>query len=161
MKKLLAVVLVLCAAMGGFAALAQGPEYKMISQTREYLADGTPVTVTLYAGTVRTRGGSYTQIGKKDYTYGSDWTFTVYGTFQVNQGSSVSCTASSYGTSIGNASWRCMGGSATRSGATATARGTMTRYAVGVAVQTVYPSVSVSCDKSGRVIFTPKTAPCA
>ena len=41
----LAVVLVLCVAMGGFAALAQGPEYEMISRTREYLADGTPVTV--------------------------------------------------------------------------------------------------------------------
>lgn len=40
MKKLLAVVLVLCVAMGGFAALAQGPEYEMISRTREYLADG-------------------------------------------------------------------------------------------------------------------------
>ena len=151
MKKLLAVVLVLCVAMGGFAALAQGPEYEMISRTREYLADGTPVTVTLYASTVRTRGGSYQIIGNKDYTYGSDWTFTVYGTFQVNQGSSVSCTASSYGTSIGNASWRCTGGSATRSGATATARGTMTRYAVGVAVQTVHPSVSVSCDKYGNL----------
>ena len=38
MKKLLAVVLVLCVAMGGFAALAQGPEYEMISRTREYLS---------------------------------------------------------------------------------------------------------------------------
>ena len=151
MKKLLAVVLVLCVAMGGFAALAQGPEYEMISQTREYLADGTPVTVTLYASTVRTRGGSYQISGHKDYTYGSDWTFTVHGTFKVNQGSSVSCTASSYGTSISNTSWRCTSGSATHSGATATARGTMTRYAMGVAVQTEYPSVSVSCDKSGNL----------
>lgn len=151
MKKLLAVVLVLCVAMGGFAALAQGPEYEMISQTREYLADGTPVTVTLYASTVRTRGGSYTQIGKKDYTYGSDWTFTVYGTFQVNQGSSVSCTASSYGTSISNTSWRCTSGSATHSGATATAHGTMSRYRLGSVTQTEYPSVSVSCDKYGNL----------
>ncbi|MFR9214899.1 MAG: hypothetical protein ACLVKK_01460 [Ruthenibacterium sp.] len=151
MKKLLAVVLVLCVAMGGFAALAQGPEYEMISRTREYLADGTPVTVTLYASTVRTRGGSYTQTGKKDYTYGSDWIFTVYGTFQVNQGSSVSCTASSYGTSISNTSWRCTGGSATHSGATATARGTMSRYRLGSVTQTEYPLVSVSCDKYGNL----------
>ena len=115
------------------------------------IADGTPVTVTLYASTVRTRGGSYQISGHKDYTYGSDWTFTVHGTFKVNQGSSVSCTASSYGTSISNTSWRCTSGSATHSGATATARGTMTRYAMGVAVQTEYPSVSVSCDKYGNL----------
>ena len=119
MKRVFALLLTLILCLGCLpAAFAAEPEYEIIHETTEYLPDGTKVTVTLSVQPVRTRGRVYTVNGKKDYTYGSDWTFTV---------------------------------TSGHSGATATASGTMTRYYGGAPVQTVYPSVSVSCDKYGNL----------
>lgn len=148
MKRVFALLLTLILCLGCLpAAFAAEPEYEIIHETTEYLPDGTKVTVTLSVQPVRTRGRVYTVNGKKDYTYGSDWTFTVYGSFSVNEGVSVSCTSDSYGSSIFNSAWTRASGTSGHSGATATASGTMTRYYGGAPVQTVYPSVSVSCDK--------------
>ena len=141
MKRVFALLLTLILCLGCLpAAFAAEPEYEIIHETTEYLPDGTKVTVTLSVQPVRTRGRVYTVNGKKDYTYGSDWTFTVYGSF-----------SDSYGSSIFNSAWTRASGTSGHSGATATASGTMTRYYGGAPVQTVYPSVSVSCDKYGNL----------
>ena len=151
MKRVFSLLLALVLCLACFpAAFAAEPEYEILRETTEYLPDGTKVTVTLSAQPVRTRGRVYTVNGNRDYSYGSDWTFTVYGSFSVNEGVSVSCTSDSYGSSIFNSAWTRVSGTSSHSGATATASGTMTRYYGGAPVQTVYPSISVSCDKYGN-----------
>lgn len=156
MKKIIALFLVLTLGVAGIfpgvsPAFAAEADWQVVSQMTEYLADGTPVTVTLSVQPTRARGRSYTVSGKKDYTYGSQWSFTVYGTFSVNEGVSVSCTGNSYSYSIGNSEWTLVTGSSGRSGATATASGVMRQTRQGAVLQTVYPSVSVSCDAYGNL----------
>ena len=152
MKKFIALflTLALCAALLP-AALAAEPGFRVVSETTEILPDGTEVTVIVSEQTVQTRGRVYSKVGKKDYIYGSEWTFTVYGTFSINEGVSATCTADSYGVSIGNAEWAKQSASSGHGGNTAYASGTMTRYVQGQAVQNIYPSVSVSCDANGTI----------
>ncbi len=152
MKKYIALflTLVLCLAFVP-AALAAEPAYKIVSESTEILPDGTVVTVVVSEQIVQTRGRVYSKVGRKDYIYGTEWTFTVYGTFSINEGVSATCTADSYGVSIGNAEWAKQSASSGHSGNSAYASGTMTRYVQGHAVQNIYPSVSVSCDANGTI----------
>lgn len=152
MKKLTALFLTLILCLALFpAALAAEPEFQIIRETTEILPDGTEVRVVLSEQTVRTRGRVYSKIGKKDYSYGSDWVFTVYGTFSINEGVSATCTADSYAVSIANSAWAQQAASSGHGGNTAYASGTMSRYALGAIVQNIYPSVSVSCDANGNL----------
>ena len=98
MKKFIALLLTLalCAALLP-AALAAEPGFRVVSETTELLPDGTEVRVVVSEQRVQTRGRVYSKSGKKDYIYGSEWTFTVYGTFSINEGVSATCTADSYG----------------------------------------------------------------
>ncbi len=152
MKKIIALFLVLALGVACISpAFAAEPAWQVVSQTTEYLPDGTPVTVTVSVQPTFARASTYTVNGKKDYTYGDQWVFTVYGTFTVTQGVSASCTADRYTYSIGNSEWSLISGSSSHSGATATASGTMRQSRQGHTLQTVYPSVSVSCDKYGNL----------
>ncbi len=152
MKKYIALflTLVLCLAFVP-AALAAEPAYKIVSESTETLPDGTVVTVVVSEQIVQTRGRVYSKVGRKDYIYGTEWTFTVYGTFSINEGVSVSCTADSYGVSISNTAWAKRSASSSHSGNSAYASGTMSLYSQGQIKQNIYPSVSVSCDAYGNI----------
>ena len=153
MKKVFAVfmILALCLTFVPAAMAADtNDNYRVVSETKETLPDGTVVTVRVRVQPVLTRGRVYNVNGAKDYIYGSDWTFTVYGTFTVNEGVSATCIADSYSVSISNSEWRKQQGSSGHGGNTAYASGTMSRYFAGAVVQNIYPSVSVSCNSYGQ-----------
>ena len=152
MKKILSILFVAVFCLACLPVVfADNASYQVVSQTIEYTPDGTPITITLSVQPHRTRSGAYIVNGKKDYSYGSDWTFTVYGSFSVNPGVSVTCSAATYGVATYNYAWSKTAGTAYPSGATAIASGTMTEYHAGAAVRTVNPYITVSCDKNGNL----------
>ncbi|MDY2983051.1 MAG: hypothetical protein SOT00_06725 [Eubacteriales bacterium] len=63
----------------------------------------------------------------------------------------MTCTASSYTYQIHNSSWSFSSGSASKSGNTATAKGTFARKVLGITVDSKTLTVSLSCDKNGNL----------
>ena len=79
-------------------------------------------------------------------------TFTVTGTFEINSGSSVSCTSASYSKSIYDSTWNFISASTSRnnsssSQASASAKGYFKNATGGS--QTLTPTVY--CDKNGNI----------
>ena len=79
-------------------------------------------------------------------------TFTVTGTFEINSGSSVSCTSASYSKSIYDSTWNFISASTSRnnsssSQASASAKGYLKNATGGS--QTLTPTVY--CDKNGNI----------
>ena len=86
---------------GTISVYAENPEKsdeQIISQTTEYLENGSYITITISEKTYQTaRGTAYYKNGSKSYTlYNKDndelCRFTVSGSFYVNPGISSSCT---------------------------------------------------------------------
>lgn len=77
-------------------------------------------------------------------------TLTVHGTFRYD-GTTVTCTASTYTHQIHNSSWSLSSGSASKSGNTATAKGIFARKVLGITVDSKTLTVSLSCDKNGNL----------
>ena len=75
-------------------------------------------------------------------------TLTVNGTFLYDQYTS-SCTSSSVSTSVKDSNWKIASSSADKVCNTAYGYATAKRYLLGVAVQTVDETVSLSCSKTG------------
>ena len=93
---LLAMVLLVCAVP---SVSAQEPEMRVISETTEYAPDGSCIVTTLSEEVVENVGiarAGYNKTGSKTITSkDSDgavrWTFTVTGTFVVNEGVVSAC----------------------------------------------------------------------
>ena len=92
---------------------------------------------------------SSTKSARRTYTYKSStgktlWTITVTGTFSYS-GSSSSCTKSSIST------FKLSSKSATKHNSTATATASFKQYNDSVYLRTITRSVSISCDKNGKL----------
>lgn len=98
---------------------------------------------------------SSTKSAKRTYKASSGkilWTITVTGTFTYN-GSSSSCTKASVSTTCPSITFKLASKSATKhnSTATATATASFKQYNDSVYLRTITRSVSISCDKSGKL----------
>ena len=77
-------------------------------------------------------------------------TFTIKGTSSYT-GTSCSCTAASYSSSINNSLWKFTSRSATPSGNSAIGNFTIKLYILNIPVQTVTDSITLSCDNNGNL----------
>ena len=98
---------------------------------------------------------SSTKSAKRTYTYKTSsgkilWTITVTGTFTYN-GSSSSCTKASVSTTCPSITFKLASKSATKHNSTATATASFKQYNDSVYLRTITRSVSISCDKSGKL----------
>lgn len=98
---------------------------------------------------------SSTKSARKTYTYKSStgktlWTITVTGTFSYS-GSSSSCTKSSISTTCPSSTFKLSSKSATKHNSTATATASFKQYNDSVYLRTITRSVSISCDKNGKL----------
>lgn len=97
---------------------------------------------------------TYTKNGKKTANVKNGntilWSVTVHGTFEYTGSTSI-CTASSITTTCPASAWKLFSKSATKNGATATAKATGKRYSNGVVVETHTQSVSLSCRSDGTL----------
>ena len=78
------------------------------------------------------------------------WSVTVTGTFNYN-GSSATCTSSKVSTKIYNDAWKISSSSSSKSGNKATAKATGQEYFLGIAINSITRSVTLTCDGKGNV----------
>lgn len=114
--------------------------------------DGSYLTEMIISENSRA-GGS--KNGSKTYEYYSVdgrclWNVTLSGSFTYS-GSTSSCTAASVSTTIYDSAWYTASKDASRSGNTAYGSATMGRKALGVTVQTVPVSLTLTCDADGNL----------
>jgi len=78
------------------------------------------------------------------YTVSATGTFTYTGT-------SSTCTKATVNATAPANDWKITSKSASKSGNKATGKATMKQYYEGSVIQTTYPSVTLSCDKNGKL----------
>ncbi len=122
--------------------------------TVEYLKDGTIVetiieesTIVLYS--TQSKSGTKTK-NHKNASGKILYTIKVNGTFTYN-GNTSTCTAASATATSSMSDWKVISKSASKSGNKAIAKATMKQYYDGSVIQTTYPSVTLSCDKNGKL----------
>lgn len=98
---------------------------------------------------------SSTKSARRTYTYKSSsgktlWTITVTGTFSYS-GSSSSCTKSSISTTCPSITFKLASKKATKHNSTATATASFKQYNDSVYLRTITRSVSITCDKNGKL----------
>lgn len=158
MKRFLICVLVLAMMACAVPAVsAQESAPTVVSEAIEYFEDGsyivTTVTEETAAGIAR---AGYTKTGSKTAThYANDntvtWTFTVTGTFVVNEGVVSACNSARYSHTIVNSSWSLQSGNAAKTGNQAVGSATFIKKILGVTVETKNVTVTVTCDKYGVI----------
>lgn len=149
MKKVLSI---LFAALFLLMLIPSAPAKAETTTDVVYFEDGSYVVTVLQE--YSTRSSNQKTASKSSTLYdpngGSVATLTVHGTFRYD-GITVTCTASSYTYQIHNSSWSFSSGSASKSGNTATAKGTFARKVLGITVDSKTLTVSLSCDKNGNL----------
>lgn len=118
----------------------------------ERLEDGSYIVTTIsYQGS----RASNTRTGSKERTYYANdntklFSLTVKGTFKYD-GTSASCTSSTYSYNIYDSSWSLKSATAIKSGATATAEGTFAKKVLGITTMTKSLTPTLTCDKDGNL----------
>lgn len=131
-------------------------ELILVSETVEYLEDGSSIITSVYEELVQTRSNLYDKAGSKVYRYRNAdgevlWTLTVSGEFRIIEGASVTCTSASCSTAIYNDAWSCTRKSASPSGNQAVANGQFQKTLLGIVVDTENVNVTLSCDPYGNL----------
>ena len=131
-------------------------ELILVSETVEYLEDGSSIITSVYEELVTTRRNLYDKAGSKVYRYRNAdgevlWTLTVSGEFRVIEGASVTCTSASCSTAIYNDNWNCTRKSASPSGNQAVANGVFEMRVLGIVISTENVNVTLSCDPYGNL----------
>ncbi|MGI6265014.1 MAG: hypothetical protein ACOYJY_06075 [Acutalibacteraceae bacterium] len=133
----------------------------VISETTEYLEDGSSITITVTEERPLVPSGASVngvskKSGSKTYTkknLGGDvlWKFKVNGTFSVNMGVSAICISASHSSTIVNTDWSCTSASSAPSANKAVGNAAFVCTIWGIPVETVPCSVTLTCDKNGML----------
>ena len=128
----------------------------LVSETVEYLEDGSVIITSVYEDVVTNRSNLFTKAGSKvDRRISAEgevlWTLTVSGEFRVIEGASVTCTSASCSTAIYNDNWNCTRKSASPSGNQAVANGVFEMRVLGIVISTENVNVTLSCDPYGNL----------
>lgn len=147
-KRFAASILLLCILLSTFCLPSLAAAHQ---ESITYFSDGSYMVTTIEVTETRqTRAASGTVSGNKtrDYYNSSNqlvWSITVYGTFSFN-GSSAEATDADYSYEVYSSDWSFVSGSASYSGATATASG---RFKHGLL--STNATVSLTCSPSGKL----------
>lgn len=149
----LVLVMIFCAIPN---AVAQETTTNVISETVQYLDDGTSVTITVTEEVpiVSVAVTGYTKTGSKTITSTNasgdvNFTFTVTGTFVVNEGVVSACTTARYSYTTPASTWSLQSGNAAKTGNQAVGSGTFIKKLLGVTVDTEEVTVTLTCNKYG------------
>lgn len=150
---IIAAVLLLCP----LTLSAAAPAEQIVSTEILQLANGDycEITITEETDSPQLFAAASTKKGAKTYTYKNSsgtslWYVKVTGTFTYN-GSSSKCTNSAVSAASKISTWKISSKSASKSGSTATAKATAKLYLNTTVMQTVTKSVSLNCDKNGKL----------
>lgn len=128
----------------------------LVSETVEYLDDGSMIVTSVYEESVTARSSLYTKTGSKiDRRINAEgeelWSFTVSGEFRVIEGASVSCVSASCSSQVLHENWSCTQKSAAPSGSQAVANGQFQKTLLGIVLDTENVNVTLSCDQYGNL----------
>ena len=126
--------------------------YQVKDSYIEFFADGSYAVIEIIYPDCPD-GTTGTTSGQKKYTYYNDnnvkqRVICLDGTFTYT-GSSATCNSASTSYSISNNSWSVTKAQASRSGATATGEFTVKKYSLGIVVQTVNKTLTLTCSPTG------------
>lgn len=149
MKKVLSI---LFAALFLLVLIPSAPVKAETTTDVVYFEDGSYVVTVLQEYSTRSTNQKSASKSQKYHASNGELacTLTVHGTFRYD-GTTATCTASTYTHQIHNNSWSFSSGSASKSGNTATAKGTFARKVLGITVDSKTLTVSLSCDKNGNL----------
>lgn len=121
----------------------------------EYLEDGscfiTTITVVEENSTYATNTKTFTKtISYKDEDGIVCWKATLTATFRYT-GSSATCTESDVTYTVSNSKWKITSATASKSGNTATADITAKRYTLGIPVETLNRTITMTCSANGTI----------
>ena len=123
--------------------------------TVEYFADGSCIeTILVVEKGVSVYGTQYKD-GTKKITYKDEdgivcWKATLTATFRYT-GSSATCTDSDVTYTVSNSKWKITSATASKSGNTATADVTAKRYTLGIPVETLNRTITMTCSANGTI----------
>lgn len=124
------------------------------STTVEDLGGGYYLVTTIEQDNTAINRASKTTSGSKKVSYKNGntvlWTVQVNGTFTYT-GSSAKCTSATVGTSCPNKDWKIASQSASKSGNKAIAKATGKKYFMGVCIQTIDRTVTLTCSNNGKL----------
>lgn len=152
---MLSALLVFTSSIQVFASENINTELPIVIQ-EEVLENGDIIVTTIHSESLQTSLlRASTVSGSKTVEYqNSDrqtlWTFTVSGTFSIN-GSSVSCTKASHTISIKATGWKAISESSYASGSSANASVRMGYYSLGILMQYIDKSLTLTCDSNGNL----------
>lgn len=118
----------------------------------EYLEDGSYFVTTIAYEPTRS-ASSRTATKTRSYYSSSNvllFSLTVHGTFRYD-GSTSTCTDASFTYQIYDDSWHFKSGTASKSGATATASATFVNKLLGITIATKTLTPTLTCDKNGEL----------
>ena len=128
----------------------------LISESVEYLEDGSYITTSMYKTPVLYRASTYEQPASKVLTYTDNngklhWKYTLSAVFTVNPGVSATCKMCAGTPSISDNSWSIVSNKPSRSGNKATGTITMKRTVLGVVTQNTTKTLTITCDANGNL----------
>ena len=137
------------------SAYAKNSE-QVISEAIEYFEDGSSIVITVIEESPIIRGTSYNKSGSKRCIMKNNsgneiCSFTIHGTFSVNSGSSVTCTATSCSFSITDDAWENDSTSSYCSGNQAIGDATFIRKLLSITIDSKNCHVVLSCDNEGNL----------
>lgn len=126
----------------------------MVSETVNYLKDGSKITTRIYENPVNTYASTYTKNGQKSLTCEDDkgtalWKYTVTGTFTIESGVSATCTRANGTPTSYDSAWSAYSNNVSRSGNKATGVIRMQEHWMGLVVQDFTETVTLTCSVNG------------
>ena len=130
---------------------------EIISETSEYFADGSSVTIIVTErSTAIEKASVYTKSGSKHYIFFNNdkvevWRFSVNGTFTINPGISSTCTQDSYSITISDSTWENAAASTYHFGNQAIGDATFIKKLLLITIDTQNCNIVLSCDNNGNL----------
>ncbi len=153
---LIVALLIACCPISCFAAAKDQPQMLLVSQTEEFLPDGTRVVISIWEEPAIARGAIFSKAGSKTATGYNDlnqavFTFTVSGTFTVNTGVSASCINATWSHSIYHSNWSLDSASASAYANKAIGNATFVDSPQPGSVNTAPITVILTCNEYGEL----------
>ena len=121
----------------------------------EYLEDGSCFITTITVVEENSTYATNTKQVSKSTSYKDEdgivcWKATLHASFRYT-GSSATCTESEVTYTVSNSKWKITSATASKSGNTATADVTAKRYTLGIPVETLNRTITMTCSANGTI----------
>lgn len=160
MKRLICIILMAMMVCNPFTSITVEatiiPNEEIVSSEIEYLDNGDMIvtTISCYTNGMTTMASYQTKTATKKKEYFSAdgdilWSVSVRGSFRYNYGVSCECTSATGSSELIASGWSLGDVSSSKSGNTATASVSGTRYFLFVPLETITLSTTLTCSNTG------------